>query len=157
MRRIVYREMEKQTSLLCREDQRSSVDGTTFVFSLERKIIIMTGGVGGRIALLCLGWIKGAVCIQYLRQSHEGRLGKWKVLSLSFGQWVTIKGFKLRNDNISERLFQYLHEEWVGSEVNMIRLCLCVFESGFCGNLVPDFLSAPAPQYLKEYCLYPFK
>lgn len=149
MKRIVYREMEKQTSLLSRGDQRSSVDGTTFVFSLERKIIIMTGGVGGRIALLCLGWMKGAVWMQYVWQSHEGRLGKWKVLSLSFGQWGTIKGFKLRNDNISERLFQHLHEEWVGSEVNMIRFCLYVFESGFCGNLVPDFLNPPPPQYLK--------
>lgn len=79
-RRIVYREMEKQTSLLSRGDQRRSVDGTTFVFSLERKIIIMTGGVGGRIALLCLGWMEGAVWMQYVWQSHEGRLGKWKVL-----------------------------------------------------------------------------
>lgn len=78
-RRIVYREMEKHTSLLSRGDQRRSVDGTTFVFSLERKIIIMTGGVGGRIALLCLGWMEGAVWMRYV-QRHEGRLGKWKVL-----------------------------------------------------------------------------
>lgn len=35
-----------------------ALDGT-FVLSLGRKIIIMVGGVGGRIALLCLGWTGG--------------------------------------------------------------------------------------------------
>lgn len=44
-------------------------------------------------------------------QSHEGRLGKRKVLTLSVGQWRTIKSFKLRNDNISERLIQHMPEE----------------------------------------------
>lgn len=86
------------------------------MLSLEGKIMSVMGGVGGRIALSCLGWARGAM--QILSGKAKRTPGRGNVLSLSFGQWGIIKGFKLRNDNLSERLIQPVHEEWVGGEGN---------------------------------------
>lgn len=61
MRTIIYRKLEKQTSFLSRGDQKNSMNETTFVFSIERKIMIIMGGFGDRIALLCLGRVREAV------------------------------------------------------------------------------------------------
>lgn len=49
-RRVVYGQVEKQTSLLSRRDKKASGWGTCML-NLERKIMIRMGGIGGRAAL----------------------------------------------------------------------------------------------------------
>lgn len=93
----------------CPGEIGKALDGTTFVLSLERKIMILMGGVGGRIALLCLGWMTGAVGI-YPAKAMKQDQARGKLLPCPWGNGEPLS-YKLRNVNISERLIQTTHEE----------------------------------------------
>lgn len=57
MRRVVDGKVEKQTSLLLKRSQKSSVYGAPPLLSLERKMT-MVSGVGGRITSCVWGGLE---------------------------------------------------------------------------------------------------
>lgn len=66
--------------------------------------MVLMGGVGGRIG----GLEEQGRCIL---AKPRGMTRQEESSYLPLGQWGTAKSFKMKNDNISERLIQHMHEE----------------------------------------------
>lgn len=60
------------------------------MLSLERKIMILMGGVGGKIAVLCLGWMTGAVEIHPGKAMKQDQ-ARGKLLPYPLGNGAPLK------------------------------------------------------------------